>query len=301
MAKLVECVPNFSEGKRKDVIEAIVDQIRDKKGVQLLDYSHDEDHNRMVITFVGEPQEVKEAAFYATKKAAELINMEEHKGGHPRIGATDIIPLIPLQGITMKECAKLARDLGKEIAEKLKIPIYLYEEAAMRPERKNLENVRRGEYELLKKKIINPERYPDFGQPILHPTAGATAIGARMPLIAFNVNLGTTDIKIAKRIAKDIRASSGGLMHLKAIGVELKKEGMVQVSMNITNYKTTPLYRVVELIKTEAKRYGVPVRESEMIGLAPLDALIDVSTFYLQLKDFSSNRILEKRIWGTQE
>jgi len=201
----------------------------------------------------------------------------------------------------MEGCVKLAKDLGKEIAEKLKIPVYLYEEAAIRPERKNLENVRKGGYELLKKEIISPERYPDFGKPILHPTAGATAIGARMPLIAFNVNLGTTDIKIAKRIAKDIRASSGGLMHLKAIGVGLKREGMVQVSMNITNYKTTPLYRVVELIKIEAKRYGVSIRESEIIGLVPLDALIDTSTFYLQLRDFSSNRILEKRIWETQE
>ena len=301
MPKLVECVPNFSEGKRREVIEAIVDQIRDRRGVRLLDYSANEDHNRMVITFVGEPQAVKEAIFYATKKAAELINMEEHKGAHPRIGATDVIPLIPLEGVSMEGCVKLAKDLGKEIAEKLKIPVYLYEEAAIRPERKNLENVRKGGYELLKKEIISPERYPDFGKPILHPTAGATAIGARMPLIAFNVNLGTTDIKIAKRIAKDIRASSGGLMHLKAIGVGLKREGMVQVSMNITNYKTTPLYRVVELIKIEAKRYGVSIRESEIIGLVPLDALIDTSTFYLQLRDFSSNRILEKRIWETQE
>ncbi|MEA1965041.1 MAG: glutamate formimidoyltransferase [Candidatus Aerophobetes bacterium] len=301
MSKLVECVPNFSEGKRKEVIEAIVDQIRDKRGVWLLNYSRDEDHNRMVITFVGEPQPVKEAIFYAAKKAAELINMEEHKGAHPRIGATDVIPLIPLEGITMEECVKLARDLGEEVAEKLKIPVYLYEEAAIRPERKNLENIRRGGYETLKKEITKPERRPDFGKPSLHPTAGATVVGARMPLIAFNVNLGTTDIKIAKRIAKDIRASSGGLMHLKAIGVELKKEGMVQVSMNITDYKTTPLYRVVELIKTEAKHYGVSVRESEIIGLVPLDALIDASIFYLQLRDFSPDRILEKRIQETRE
>lgn len=296
MPKLVECVPNFSEGKRREVIEAIVDQIRNRKGVRLLDYSADEDHNRMVITFVGEPRAVKEAIFYATKKAAELINMEEHKGAHPRIGSTDVIPLIPLEGVTMKECVQLARDLGKEIAEKLKIPVYLYEEAATREERKNLENIRRGGYEALKKEITKPERCPDFGQPLLHPTAGATVVGARMPLIAFNINLGTTDIKIAKRIAKDIRASSGGLMHLKAIGVELKKEGMVQVSMNITDYKTTPLYRVMELIKAEAKRYGVPIRESEIIGLVPLDALIDASTFYLQLRDFSPDQILERRI-----
>ncbi|MEA3485747.1 MAG: glutamate formimidoyltransferase, partial [Candidatus Aerophobetes bacterium] len=220
MPKLVECVPNFSEGKRREVIETIVDQIRGRRDVRLLNYSRDEDHNRMVITFVGEPRAVKEAILCAAKKAAELINMEEHKGAHPRIGATDVIPLIPLEGVDMEECVKLARELGKEIAEKLKIPVYLYEEAAMRPERKNLENIRRGEYETLKKEISKPERRPDFGQALLHPTAGATVVGARMPLIAFNVNLGTTDIKIAERIAKDIRASSGGLIHLKAIGVE---------------------------------------------------------------------------------
>lgn len=299
MVKLVECVPNFSEGRRPEVVEAIVDEVRKTPGVSLLDYSSDQDHNRSVVTFVGEPEAVKKAAFAACAKAAELIDMNKHQGGHPRIGATDVIPFIPIKEVTMEECAQLAKDLAQEIAEKLGIPTYLYENAATRPERKNLANIRRGQYEGLKDEIeINPERKPDFGPSRLHPTAGATAVGARMFLIAFNVNLGTSDIEIAKRIAKLVRGSSGGLVNVKAMGVMLEERNIAQVSMNMVNYVETSLYRVFELIKAEAKRYGVPVIGSEIIGLVPTDALVDAAEYYLQLENFSRAQVLESRLFG---
>lgn len=297
MTEIVECVPNFSEGRSKEIIEAILEEIKNVKDVHLLDYEMDADHNRSVVTFIGKPEAVKKAAFAAAEKAAELIDMEKHKGEHPRIGATDVIPFIPISNVTMKECAALARELGKEIAEKLNIPVYFYEEAATRGDRKNLANIRKGQYEILKKEIIKDEnRKPDCGPAKMHPTAGATVVGARMPLIAFNVNLNTNDLKIAKEIAKAVRHSGGGLRYVKAMGFDIKKRNIVQVSMNLVNYKRTPIFRVFEMIKSEAKRYGVSILGSEVIGLIPMDALIDCADFYLQIEDFKKEQILENRL-----
>lgn len=297
--KIVECVPNFSEGKRQEVIDAIVNKIESVEDIKVLDKEMDADHNRAVITFIGTPNAVKKSAFLAIKKAMELINMEKHKGEHPRIGATDVVPFVPISGVTMKDCVKIANELGKEIGEKLKIPVYLYEEAATRLERKNLANIRKGEYEGLKKEIkTNEERKPDYGPSKMHPTAGAIAIGARMPLIAFNVNLGTNNVKIAKNIANAIRFKNGGLRYIKAMGFEIKKRGIVQVSMNLTNYKKTPVFRVFEMIRREAERYGVNVIGSEVIGLIPMDAVIDCFEYYLRVEDFKKNQVLEKRIQG---
>jgi len=295
MPKLVECVPNFSEGRRKEVIEQIIAQITNVDGVKLLDYSSDESHNRSVVTFVGEPEAVKEAAFRAVKKAAELINMEEHQGEHPRMGATDVIPFIPISDVTMDECINLARELGERIGGDLKIPVYLYEEAATRPGRKNLANVRKGQFEGLKDTIKEPNRQPDYG-PGEIGRAGATAIGARPPLIAYNINLGTDDINVAKRIAKTIRGSSGGFVSVKALGVMLEDRNIAQVTINMCNYKEVPLFRVFELVKREAARYGVNVIGSEIVGLLPMDALLEVAEFYLQLEEFRKEQVLETRI-----
>jgi glutamate formiminotransferase len=295
MPKLVECVPNFSEGRRKEVIEQIIAQITNVDGVKLLDYSSDESHNRSVVTFVGEPEAVKEAAFRAVKKAAELINMEEHQGEHPRMGATDVIPFIPISDVTMDECINLARELGERIGGDLKIPVYLYEEAATRPGRKNLANVRKGQFEGLKDTIKEPNRQPDYG-PGEIGRAGATAIGARPPLIAYNINLGTDDINVAKRIAKTIRGSSGGFVSVKALGVMLEDRNIAQVTINMCNYKEVPLFRVFELVKREAARYGMNVIGSEIVGLLPMDALLEVAEFYLQLEEFRKEQVLETRI-----
>ncbi len=297
MSKIVECVPNFSEGQRMEVIEAIIDQIKSVESVRLLDCEHDKDHNRSVMTFVGEPKSVKKAAFSSCAKAAELIDLNKHKGEHPRIGATDVIPFIPISNMTMEECVNLARELGKEIAEKLEIPVYLYEHAATKPERQNLANIRRGQYEGLKEAILkDPEKKPDFGPSRLHPTAGATVVGARMPLVAYNVNLNTDDIDIARSIAKTIRHSSGGLRYVKALGLEIKERGIVQVSMNLINYQKTPVFRVFETIKKEAERHGVDILDSEVIGLIPMNALVDSAEFYLRLEDFNKSQILENRL-----
>lgn len=294
--KLVECVPNFSEGRRMEVVKEILEAIKSVKGVRLLDSSSDPSHNRTVVTFVGSPESVKEAAFLAAAKAAELINMEEHKGEHPRIGATDVIPFIPVSEVTMEECVELARQLGKEIGEKLRIPVYLYEEAATRPERKSLGAIRKGEYEGLKEAIKTPERQPDFGPAELHPTAGATAVGARPPLIAYNINLGTSDVNIAKAIAKSIRGSSGGYPSIKALGILIEETGRAQVTINVCNFRQVSLARVFETVKSEAERYGVNITSSEIVGLVPLDALVDVAAFYLRLEGFKSEQILEKRL-----
>ena len=297
MKKLVECVPNFSEGKRKDVIEAIIDEVRKRKDVEILDYSSDPDHNRTDITFVGEPEAVKNAALALALKCVELIDMNKHKGEHPRMGAIDVVPFVPISGVTMEECVKLAHDFAKEFAEKSGVPCFMYEEAATRPERKNLADVRRGEFEGLKKEIgKNPERAPDYGPNRIHPTAGATAVGARFFLIAFNVNLGTSDLAIAKNIAKAVRHSSGGYRYVKAMGFEIKERGIVQVSMNLVNYQKTPIFRVFETIKNEAARYGVPVIGSEIIGLVPMEALVDVADYFLRLENFSIDQVLEKRL-----
>ncbi len=296
MRRLVECVPNFSEGRRKEVVEAIVEPFKGVDGVSLLDYSADPDHNRMVVTAVGDPDVMLEVVFKAVEKAAELINMEEHKGEHPRIGAADVIPFVPVSGVTMEECVELAHKLGKRINKELGIPVYFYEEAALRPERKKLEVIRRGEYEALKQEITKPERHPDVGEPKMHPTAGATVVGARRPLVAFNINLSTNDIKVAKEIAKAIRASSGGFSSIKARGMELKERGIVQVSMNITDYRKNPIYRVLEVVRMEAKRWGVEVIGTEIIGLLPVDAILGSAKYYMQIEDFNDNQILELRL-----
>jgi len=301
MTKLIECVPNFSEGRNKDVIEQIVNEVRAVKGVKLLDFSSDESHNRSVVTFVGEPQAVKEAAFNAAKKAAELIDLNKHEGKHPRMGATDVIPFIPISEISMGKCVELARELGKKIYEELKIPVYLYEEAATRPERKNLADIRRGQFEGLKEEIKKAERHPDFGLPELHPTAGITAVGARAPLIAYNINLNTSEVAIAKKIAGSIRGSSGGFRDVKAMGIMIKSKNIAQVTINVCNYKTAPLYRVFEVVKAEAARYGVDILSSEIVGLTPVEALIKTAEYYLRLENFHKEQALEIKLASQEE
>ena len=294
MERLVECVPNFSEGRRKEVIEAIVQAIAEGGKVWILDVESDEDHNRSVVTFVGEPEAVEEAAFRGIKKAAELIDMDQHRGQHPRIGATDVVPFVPLKGVTMEECVAMARRLGERVGSELGIPVYLYGEAATRPERQDLSYIRRGEYEGLKEAIAtDPDRAPDFGPKALGK-AGATVIGARPPLIAFNVYLGTDDVRVAREIAKAVRHSSGGLRYVKALGLLVK--GKAQVSMNLTDYRQTPIHRVMEMIRREAARYGVNVVSSEVVGLIPEDALLDAAIYYLQLEGFSKEQILERKL-----
>lgn len=297
MAKIIQCVPNFSEGRDKEVVEKIVDEIRAVEGVKLLDYSMDKDHNRSVVTFIGEPEKVIEAAFNATKVAAELIDMTTHEGGHPRMGATDVIPLVPIADVTMEECVEYSKKLGKRIGEELNIPVFLYEKSATSSNRKNLADVRRGQYEGMAEKLKQEEWKPDFGPNKLNIKAGVTAVGARMPLVAFNVNLGTDDVEIAKNIAKVVRAKTGGFTYCKAIGLEIAERGIVQVSMNMVDYTKTSLFRVFDAIEREARRYGVNVIGSEIIGLVPMQALIDVADYYLRLEDFSSNQILEKRMY----
>lgn len=296
MAALVECVPNFSEGRNKEVIEAIVDEVRKVKGVKLLNYAPDEDHNRTVVTLIGDPEGVKEATFNLVKKAAELIDMSMHKGGHPRMGATDVVPFIPISDITMEECVEIAKDIGKRIGEELNIPVYLYEDAATADYRKNLADVRKGQYEGFFEKIKLPEWKPDFGPDKMNVKSGATAVSARVPLVAFNVNLGTDNMEIANKIAKIVRFAGGGLRFVKAMGVMLEERNIVQVSMNLVNYERTSMYRAYEMIKMEAARYGVSVVGSEVIGLLPMKALIDCAEYYLQIEDFSIDQVLEKRI-----
>jgi len=294
MRKIVECVPNFSEGRRKEVIDQITEAIAIVPDVHVLDVQSDADHNRTVVTFVGEPEAVEEAAFRGIGKAADLIDMNLHRGEHPRMGAADVVPFVPIKGVTMEDCVAIARRVGERVGRELDIPVYLYEEAATRPERRNLAEVRRGEYEGIKAEIeTNPERTPDFGPQHLGK-AGATAIGARPPLIAFNVYLGTDDVEVAKAIARAVRYSSGGLRYVKALGLLVK--GKAQVSMNLTDYRQTPVHRVVEMIRREADRYGVAVVESELIGLIPNEALVEAAKFYLQLDDLSSDQILENRL-----
>ncbi|MBM3315197.1 glutamate formimidoyltransferase, partial [candidate division WOR-3 bacterium] len=270
MRKVVECVPNFSEGRRPEVIERIVGVIKSVNGVSMLDQEMDKDHNRAVISFVGEPESVLDAAFKACKTASELIDLTQHQGEHPRIGATDVIPFVPISGVTQEECVELAKRLGKRIADELSIPVYLYELAATRPDRVDLAIIRRGEFEGLREAVrTDPERAPDFGRPEVHPTAGATVVGVRAPLIAYNVNLATSDVKVAERVAKAIRFRDGGFRFAKALGFEVKEKGCVQVSINMTDYTKTPLYRVFETVKREAARWGVNVIESEVVGLVP--------------------------------
>ena len=297
MAKLVECVPNFSEGRRPEVIEAIVGEVRQVNGVKLLDVKPDASHNRVVVTFVGEPQAVKQAAFAACAKASQLIDMEQHQGEHPRVGATDVIPFIPVSDVSMEECVELANELGREIAEKLDIPVYLYEAAAKTPARKNLPDVRKGQYEGLKAEISKSERQPDFGPARMHPKAGATVVGARQFLIAYNINLDTSDVEIAKKIANAIREAKGGYRYVRAMGIMIEERNMAQVTINMVDYTGTPLFRVFETVKSEAARYGVNVVGSELIGLSPMQALLDVAEFYLQLENFNREQVLENRLF----
>lgn len=293
MQKVIECIPNFSEGRDKKKINKILKAITDVPGILLLDVESDIAHNRSVITFAGKPEAVMEAAFQAAKTAAQIIDLNRHKGEHPRIGATDVIPIVPISGITMEECVRLAQKLGEKIGNELKIPVYLYEKAATRSANKNLANIRKGEYEGLKKEIEkNPERAPDFGPKFLGK-AGATAVGAREPLIAYNVNLDTQNIEIAKAIAKKIREKDGGFKNVKALGFELKDRGITQVSMNLTNYKITPPHIVFDAIKKEAKARNTKIIESEIIGLIPKKALIKGAKHYLKIMKFKNDQVLE--------
>jgi glutamate formiminotransferase/formiminotetrahydrofolate cyclodeaminase len=297
--RLVECVPNFSEGQRKEVIESIADAIRKTSGVTLLDVESNPDHNRSVISFVGEPGAVKDAALAASQKAIELIDLRHHKGEHPRMGAVDVVPFVPLSEVTMDDCISLARAFGQEFAEKFHVPVFLYEEAATVPERRNLADVREGEFEGLRDKIgKDSAKKPDFGPEKIHPTAGATAVGAREILIAYNVNLGTSELDVAKKIAHQLRAKDGGLSFVKALGFELKERGIVQVSMNLTNYHKSQLFKAYELVKLFADRYGVQVVGSEIVGLTPMDALVDSAEFYLRLENFSRDQVLERKLFA---
>ncbi len=296
MSSLVQCVPNFSEGRDKAVVDAIVEAMK-VQGVYLLDREMDSDHNRCVITLVGDREAIAEAAIRGVGKAAELIDLTKHQGAHPRIGAADVIPFIPIEGVTIEDCAAIARKVGEEIWKRFKIPVYLYEAAATNPERQNLENIRRGQFEGLRDDIlVNPARKPDFGEAKLHPTAGATVVGARKALIAYNVFLNTTNVDIAKKIAKAIRFSSGGLRYVKAAGFEVR--GLAQVSMNLTDFEQTPVARVFEFVKREAARYGVMPLSSEIVGLIPKKALEQAAEWFLQVENFDSSLILESRLAG---
>ncbi|MBI5183750.1 MAG: glutamate formimidoyltransferase [Nitrospinae bacterium] len=297
MERLVECVPNFSEGRREEVIVSIASEIEAIQGVILLDRHMDVDHNRSVLTFIAPPQEAKEGAFLAIKKASELINMNKHKGEHPRIGATDVVPFVPLRNTTIVECVILVEELGEQVGRELGIPVYLYGDAARTPERKDLAKIRRGEFEGLKMELgKNPERIPDYGPNRIHETAGATVIGARPFLVAYNVNLLTEDIDIAKRIARSIRESSGGFKSVKAMGFKLHRRGMVQVSMNLVNYTHTSIKTVFKEINRQAEALGVEIAESEIVGLVPRDALLGTTPEQLKVVHFSEDKIIENRI-----
>ena len=296
MNKIVECVPNFSEGRDQKKIEAIVDSFRGKAGVKLLDYSSDENHNRSVVTVVGEPEPLKAAVLEAVGKAVELIDLTKHEGQHPRMGAVDVIPFIPIRNTSMEECIALSKEVGEEIAKRYNFPVFLYEKSASAPHRENLAAIRKGEFEGMEEKIHEPEWHPDFGPEQRHPTAGTVAVGARMPLVAFNINLNTNRLDIATAIGKRIRHINGGYRFVKAMGVDLADRGIVQVSINMTDFTRTALYRVFETVRFEAQRWGVTIAGSEIIGLVPMQALVDTAEYYLGLEDFSMEQVLESRI-----
>lgn len=295
MAQIIECVPNFSEGRRGMVLDALADAVGQTPGVRLLDVQADESHNRCVISFVGSLDAVSAAALAASRRAVELIDMNVHTGEHPRLGAVDVIPFVPVTGVSMEECVTAARALGARLWEELRIPVYFYAEAATRVERRRLPDIRKGEYEGLRAKLADPQWAPDVGDPVPHPTAGATVVGARRPLIAYNINLRTDDVGVAKRIAKTVRESSGGLPAVQAMGVR-SAAGQAQVSMNLLDYTTTPIYRAYELVRAEAARYGVDILESEVVGLIPLDAVADTARAALRLRDFDREQILEAKL-----
>jgi glutamate formiminotransferase / formiminotetrahydrofolate cyclodeaminase len=294
---IVECVPNFSEGRDAGKIDAIVDAIRSRPGVAVLDRESDEDHNRSVVTFVGPPEEVLEAALAGIGKAVELIDLTRHTGVHPRVGAADVVPFVPIEGVTLEECVGLAHRAGEAIWRRYGVPVYFYEAAALREDRVNLANIRRGQFEGLREDVrSHPERRPDVGGPELHATAGATVVGARKFLIAYNINLGTPDVAVAKRIAKVVRFSSGGLPCVKAMGVKLEARNLAQVSMNLTDFEQTPMHQVFEAVKREAAREGVAVVGSEIVGLVPKKALEMASEFFLQIENFQPGLVLENRM-----
>ena len=295
---LVECVPNISEGRRREVVEEIAGAAAGE-GRRVIDLSLDGDHHRSVITLVGEPEGVAAGIIQLVKKTVERIDLRVHRGAHPRMGAVDVIPFVPVRGVSMADCVDLSHKVGKKIAQEFGIPVYLYEESATREARRDLASIRRGEFERLAEKMVDPEWHPDYGEPQPHPTAGAVAVGAREFLIAYNINLATSNLEIAKEIAAAVRFSSGGLRYVKALGLSLENRGIVQVSMNLTNFRKTPILRVFELVKREAQRRGVMVLESEIVGTVPRQALYDVAATALQLEEFPSEVILEERIEKT--
>lgn len=296
MNTIVECVPNFSEGRDPEKVKAIAAAFQGREGVKFLDYHQDADHNRSVMTVVGEPEPLRDAVLAAVGKAIELIDLRTHKGQHPRMGAVDVIPFIPIKNFTMDEAIVLSKEVAKAVWETYKLPVFLYEASATVAERANLANIRKGQFEGMAEKIKAPEWKPDFGDGGIHPTAGVVAIGARMPLVAFNVNLNTDNLEIANAIAKSVRHINGGLRYCKAMGIALKERGITQVSMNMTDFTKTPLYRAFELVKVEAKRYGVTVVGSEIVGLVPARAVVEAAAYYMGLENFSIDQVLEMRI-----
>lgn len=296
MNKIIECVPNFSEGRDLQKIDQIVAPFRARQGVKLLDYSNDEDHNRLVVTVVGEPEPLRKAVLEAIGVAVQLIDLNQHHGQHPRMGAVDVVPFIPIKNVTTEEAIALSKEVAAEVAKRYQLPVFLYEKSASAPHRENLAAIRKGEFEGMNEKMKQPEWQPDFGSAEKHPTAGTVAIGTRMPLVAYNVNLSTPNLEIAHDIAKKIRFIGGGLRYCKAMGVELKDRGITQVSINMTDYTHTALYRAFELVRVEARRYGVNIVGSEIIGLVPMEALIDTASYYLGLENFSMQQVLEARI-----
>ncbi len=297
MAKIVECVPNISEARRPEVVEAVVNEVRGTPGVTLLDYSSDMSHNRTVITFFGSPEGAAEAAVRLAKKAAELIDLRKHEGEHPRMGAVDVIPFIPIKEMTTEETVELSKQVAERVWKEAGIPVFLYEESASAPHRQNLAAIRKGQFEGMAEKVLQPEWEPDFGGRTVHPSAGVVAVGCRPFLVAFNINLSTSDVSIASKIAKILRRSSGGFDCVKAMGVLLEDRNVAQVSINMTNFHKTPLYRVVELTKAEAARWGVHVIGTEIVGLTPMQALCDSAEYYLQIENFDfSRQVLENHM-----
>lgn len=297
MAKIIECVPNISEGRNLAVVEAAVDVVRNTPGVMLLDYSSDASHNRTVITFTGSPEGVAEAAVGLAKKAAELIDMTKHQGEHPRMGAVDVIPFIPIKEVSAEECVALSKAVGERIYKEAGIPVFLYEASASAPHRENLASIRKGQFEGMAEKVKEEKWAPDFGPAAIHPTAGVVAVGMRMPLVAFNINLSTNDVSVANNIAKIIRRSNGGLDCVKAMGVLLEDRNTAQVSINMTDHKKTPLYRALEFVRFEAARYGVQVIGTEIVGLTPMRALVDSAEYYLQIEKFDADKqVLENHL-----
>ena len=297
MAKLMECIPNISEGRRPEIVQAIADEVRAVPGVTLIDVSSDASHNRSVITFLGDPDQVMEAAFRLAKAAVEKIDLRVHEGEHPRMGAVDVIPFVPIREIDMAECVERSKTLAERLANELELPVFLYEESASAPHRKNLAAIRKGQFEGMAAKVLEEQWHPDFGGNRIHPSAGVVAVGARQPLIAFNINLDTPDVTIAKRIAKIIREKDGGFRAVKALGVMLEERNIAQVSINMCDYRQTPLYRVLEFVRFEAARYGVHVVGTEIIGLSPMAALIDAADYYMQIEKFDAQKqVLENQL-----